>query len=128
VGGDFNIDATNAVVNLRDISGTVTNAIKQLPESSDPDQPDLKQLLMQLKEAIAVDADLPDIDKADLLEQVQLLVEAKQTEEPAKKEGLARKAKKMFEATLKSLPDTAKIVESCNKLLPLILKALGLSM
>ena len=128
VGGDFNIDATNAVVNLRDISGTVTNAIKQLPESSDPDQPDLKQLLMQLKEAIAVDADLPDIDKADLLEQVQLLAEAKQTEEPAKKEGLARKAKKMFGATLKSLPDTAKIVESCNKPLPLILKALGLSM
>ena len=55
------------------------------------------------------------------------MVEAKQTEEPAKKEGLARKAKKMFEATLKSLPDTAKIVESCSKLLPLILKALGLA-
>jgi hypothetical protein len=60
-----------------------------------------------------------------LLEQVQNLAEAKQTEEPAQKEGLARRAKKMFEATLKSLPDTAKIVEASSKLLPLILKALG---
>jgi len=32
---------------------------------------------------------------------------------------------KMFDATLKSLPDTAKIAEACSKLLPLILKALG---
>ncbi len=122
VGGDV-----SGVVNLGTISGNVTNAINQLPETSNPDQPDLKQLLMQLQEAIETDADLPDIDKADLLEQVQNLAEAKQTEEPAQKEGLARKARKMFEATLKSLPDTAKIVEASSKLLPLILKALGLS-
>jgi len=116
----------SGVVNLGTISGNVTNSINQLPESSDSDQPNLKQLLMQLKEAIETDADLPDTDKVDLLEQVQNLAEAKQTEEPAQKEGVARKAKKMFEATLKSLPDTAKIVEACSKLLPLILKALGL--
>jgi hypothetical protein len=60
-----------------------------------------------------------------LLEQVQSLAEAKQVEEPAKREGIARKAMKMFDATLKSLPDTAKIVDACSKLLPLILKALG---
>jgi hypothetical protein len=69
---------------------------------------------------------LPDGDKADLLEQVQHLAEAKQTAEPAQKEGLVRKAKKMFEVTLQSLPDTAKIAEACSKLLPLILKALGM--
>ncbi|NJP09307.1 MAG: pentapeptide repeat-containing protein [Leptolyngbyaceae cyanobacterium RU_5_1] len=128
VGGDFNINATNSVVNLRDLSGTVTNAINQLPDASDPNQPNLKQLLMQLKEAVEIDTELPDADKADLLEQVQNLAEAQKTEEPAKKEGLARKAKKMFEATLKSLPETAKIAEACTKLLPMILKALGLPM
>jgi hypothetical protein len=31
----------------------------------------------------------------------------------------------MFNATLQSLPDTAKIVEACSKLLPMVLKALG---
>lgn len=61
----------------------------------------------------------------DLLEQVQALAEAKQTEEPAKKEGLTR-ARKMFEATLSSLPQTESIVEACSKLLPVILKGLGL--
>jgi len=53
---------------------------------------------------------LSDPDKIDLLEQVQNLVEANQIEEAVQKEGLARKAKKMFEATLKSLHDTTKIV------------------
>jgi hypothetical protein len=81
--------------------------------------------LLQLKEAIETNAELPEGDKVDLLEEVQHLAEAKQTEDPAQKEGMARKSKKMFEATLQSLPETAKIVESCSKLLPLILKALG---
>jgi uncharacterized protein YjbI with pentapeptide repeats len=120
-------NVTGSTINLGTISGNVANTINQLPESSTPDQPNLKQLLMQLKEEIEADPDLSNADKADLLEQVQNLAEAKQTEEPAQKEGLARKAKKMFEATLKSLPETAKIVEASSKLLPLILKALGFS-
>jgi uncharacterized protein YjbI with pentapeptide repeats len=122
VGGD-----ASGVVNLGTISGNVTNTINQLPDASEPDQPNLKELLTQLQQAIEHDSDLSDPDKADLLEQVQVLAEAKQTEEPAKKEGLARKARKMFEATLSSLPQTASIVESCSKLLPMVLKALGLA-
>jgi hypothetical protein len=81
--------------------------------------------LAQLQQVIETDNNLLDPDKVDLLEQVQFLAEAKQIEEPAKREGIARKAKKMFDATLKNLPDTAKIVDACSKLLPLILKALG---
>ena len=119
VGGD-------GVVNLGTISGNVTNTLNQLPESSETDEPNLKELLTQLQQAIENDSDLPEPDKADLLEQVQALAEAKQTEEPAKKEGLTRKARKMFEATLSSLPQTAIIVEACSKLLPMILKGLGL--
>ncbi|UIE40035.1 hypothetical protein [Leptodesmis sichuanensis] len=82
-------------------------------------------LLTELKDAIATDPDLPDPDKAKLLEEVKNLAVAQQTEEPAQKEELVRKAKKIFDATLNSLPDTAKLVEACSKLLPLILKALG---
>jgi uncharacterized protein YjbI with pentapeptide repeats len=116
----------DGVVNLGTISGNVTNAINQLPDPSESEQPNLKALLTQLQQAIEADRNLPDPDKSDLLEQVQALTEAKQTEEPTKREGITRKAMKMFDATLKSLPDTAKIVEACTKLLPLILKALGL--
>ncbi|MDX2214899.1 MAG: pentapeptide repeat-containing protein, partial [Oculatellaceae cyanobacterium bins.114] len=126
VGGNFNLNATNSVVNLRDISGTVTNTINQLPDATDPAQPNLKDLLTQLQQAIESAVELPDPDKADLLEQVKVLAEVPQTPEPAQQEGMARRAKKLFEATLKSLPDTAKIVEACTKLLPMILKALGL--
>lgn len=119
VGGD-------GVVNLGTISGSVTNTLNQLPDPSEADEPNIKELLAQLQQAIESDSDLSDPDKADLLEQVQALAEAKQTEEPAKKEGLTRKARKMFEATLSSLPQTASIVEACTKLLPMILKGLGL--
>ncbi|MEW6499120.1 MAG: low-complexity protein, partial [Cyanobacteriota bacterium] len=83
--------------------------------------------LTQLQQAIENDTNLPDTDKADLLEQVQALAEAQQAKEPTKKEGLIRKANKIFDATLKSLPNTAAIVESCSKLLPMILKVLGIS-
>lgn len=119
------LSSGDGVVNLGTISGNVTNAINQLSEPPESGQPNLKSLLTQLQQAIQADTDLSDPDKSDLLEQVQALAEAKQTEEPAKREGLARRAMKIFDATLKSLPDTAKIAEACSKLLPLILKALG---
>lgn len=119
------LSSGDGIVNLGTISGNVTNAINQLLDSPEPDQPSLKTLLTQLQQAIQTDTDLPDIDKSDLLEQVQALAEVKQLKEPVKREGIARKAMKIFDGTLKSLPDTAKIAEACGKLLPLILKALG---
>lgn len=120
------VSSGDGIVNLGTISGNVTNAINQLPDSSEAGQASLKVLLTQLQNVIETDTDLPDPDKSDLLEQVQSLAEAKQIEESTKREGIARKAIKMFDATLKSLPDTAKIVEACSKLLPLILRALGI--
>jgi uncharacterized protein YjbI with pentapeptide repeats len=123
VGGDLNL--TGSTLNLGELSGTVTNTINQIPDPTHPDQPNLKDLLTQLQQLITSDTDLSDTDKADLLEQVQALATAGQTPEPTQKEGLARKAKKMFDATLNSLPETAKIVEACSKLLPMILRVLG---
>jgi uncharacterized protein YjbI with pentapeptide repeats len=119
-------NVTGSNINLGTISGNVTNTINQLPaDTSDPNQPNLKVLLTQLQAAIEEDTSLPDEDKADLLGEVQNFAQAKQTEEPTKKEGLVRRAKKIFEATLKSLPETAKLVEASSKLLPMILKVIG---
>ncbi|HEY9761425.1 MAG TPA: pentapeptide repeat-containing protein, partial [Trichocoleus sp.] len=120
------VSSGDGIINLGTISGNVTNAINQLSDSSQTGQASLKVLLTQLQAAIETDTDLPDPDKSDLLEQVQSLAEAKHIEEPTKREGIARKAMKMFDATLKSLPDTTKLVEACSQLLPLILKALGI--
>ncbi len=108
------VSSGDGVVNLGEISGNVTNTINQLPESSEPEQLSIKTLLTQLQQAIESDADLSTPDKSDLLEQVKSLAEAKKAEEPEKREGIVRKAMKMFDATLKSLPDTAKIVEACS--------------
>ncbi len=121
------IDTTGSTINLGTISGAVTNTINQLPNNQEGEESNLKELLTQLQQAIQTDAELPNPDKEDLLEEVQNLATAGQTETPAEKERLTRKAKKMFDATLDKLPDTAKIAEAVSKLLPIILKILGMS-
>ncbi len=125
-GARFTGDITGSTINLGEISGSVSNVLNQLPSSPEPTQPGIKELLIQLQQAVDEDTDLAPEDKADLLEQVKVLAEAEQTPEQEKKKGLVRTARKIFDATLKSLPSTANIIESCSKLLPLILKALGL--
>ena len=67
-------DATGSTVNIGDISGTVTNAIGQLPASPESDQPGIKELLTELQTAIEASA-LSDDDKAEALEQVKALAE-----------------------------------------------------
>jgi uncharacterized protein YjbI with pentapeptide repeats len=122
VGGDI----TGSTINLGEISGSVSNVLNQLPSSPDPTQPGIKELLSQLQQAVDQDGDLAPEDKADLLEHVKGLAEAGQTPDQEKKKGLVRKARINFDGILKSLPSTANIIESCTKLLPLIIKALGL--
>jgi uncharacterized protein YjbI with pentapeptide repeats len=123
------METSNSAINVGDISGKVTNTINQLPDTdtTDPNQPNLKELLTQLQAAIEGEEDprLSDGDKADLLGEVENLAKAKQTEEPTKKEGLVRKAKKMFDATLTTLPAAATLAKASNELLPVILKLLG---
>ncbi len=116
---------TGSNINLGEISGNVTNTINQLPDISDPSQPNIKELLTQLQAAIEAETTLTEDNKSDLLEEVKNLAEATQTKETAKKEKLGRKAKIIFYNMLEKLPDTAKVVEACSKLLPLILKVLG---
>jgi serine/threonine protein kinase len=127
IGGDFTLSQSGSTFNLGDISGDVANTINQLPDEIQSDKLSFKDLLTQLQSAIEEDSELPSEDKADLLAQVKTLAGVGKIPEQEEKQGMVRRARKIFDATLKGLPDTAKIVEACGKLFPLILKALGLS-
>ena len=102
------------------ISGTVTNTINQLPASPDPDSPGIKELLAQLQAAIESESELPDEDKAEALEQVKTLAEAGQKPEDNVLQKAAKTSMKILKGTVASLPDAAKLAESCVKLLPAI--------
>ncbi|GAB4375863.1 MAG: hypothetical protein Kow00121_22120 [Elainellaceae cyanobacterium] len=126
VGGNFNINATNSVVNLRDISGNVTNTINQLPDRPDSTEPDLKQLLLALQAAIETEPNLPDPDKVEALEQVGTLAKAGQNPQDSTLKKLANTAVKVLKGTVAALPDAAQLAEACTKLLPMITTLIGL--
>jgi len=73
VGGDFKPIGAPILADNASISGTVAETIHQLPESSTPDKPGIKELLQQLQTAIH---ELPDDDKQQALQQLQALAEA----------------------------------------------------
>jgi len=109
------------------ISGSVTNTISQLPASSDSNNPGIKELLTQLQAAIESEAELPDEDKVEALEQVQALAEAGQKPEDNILQKSAKTAMKILKGTVSSLPDAAKLADACAKLLPIISKLLLLA-
>ena len=124
--GNFNINATNSIVNLRDISGDVTNTINQLQQSNTPDASQLAEWLKQLQSAVETAEELQPDDKAEALEQVGALAKAGQNLQDGTLKKLANTAAKIIKGTVTNLPDTAKLAEACSKLFPLITKALGL--
>ena len=117
---------TMTAVAIGSISGSVTNTINQLPPSSDPDNPGLKELLAQLQAAIEAESQLADEDKAEALEQVKTLAEAGQKPEDNNLQKAAKTSIKILKGTIASLPDAAKLAESCAKLLPAITTLLAL--
>ncbi|MCY7273219.1 MAG: pentapeptide repeat-containing protein [Phormidesmis sp. CAN_BIN44] len=121
--GEMNL--SGSTINLGTISGAVTNTINQLQNSNTPDASQLADLLTQLKSAIE-SSDLKEDDKKDALEQVAAIATVAQSKQPDEKAGVMRKAKKMLDATIAALPSTATLVEACAKLLPTIVKLLGI--
>ena len=115
VGGDV-----TGVLNLGTISGSVSNAINQLPSSPTPNEPGLKELLSQLQSAIEAEHELPPEDKAEALEQVKILAEAGQNPEDGVLKKSAKTALKILKGTVTTLPDVTKLVEESAKLLPAI--------
>ncbi|NJN32450.1 MAG: hypothetical protein HC824_20015, partial [Synechococcales cyanobacterium RM1_1_8] len=124
--GNVNINAQNSVVNLRDISGQVSNQIGQLPTESILDQPSLKDLLTQLQNAIETDTELAEDAKAEALTEVGEIANAAQSP----KEGVMQKAAKGAINALKGiatgLSDASKLASACKELLPLITSMFGL--
>ncbi|NJL84339.1 MAG: hypothetical protein HC890_18000 [Chloroflexaceae bacterium] len=126
-GGDFKITATNAVVNLRDISGSVTNAINQLPGDAAPNQPDLKTALQQLQEAIQTDPELADPNKAKALKQLQTLAEAAQNPTSEESQNRADYARFNLEKLTQGLAATTQFVQQFQQFLPVLKACFGLS-
>ncbi|MDJ0736418.1 MAG: pentapeptide repeat-containing protein [Nostocaceae cyanobacterium] len=124
IGGDFT--ASGQALNLGDISGTVTNTINQLPESPEPEKPEIKELLAELQTAIEAESNLSPEDKAEALEQVKTLAEAAKNPQETTQQKSAKTAIKILKGTIIALPTTATLLDACSKLLPLISKFLGL--
>ncbi|MDZ8189713.1 MAG: pentapeptide repeat-containing protein [Nostoc sp. ChiSLP02] len=123
VGRDFNATGT---INLGKISGAVTNTINELPPSTEPEKPGIKELLTQLQVAIEADTNLSKEDKAEALEQVKALAEAGKNSQEGGMQKAAKTAIKILKGTIAGLPSATKLVEECSKLLPLISNFLGL--
>jgi uncharacterized protein YjbI with pentapeptide repeats len=122
ISGDFN--ASGQALNLGDISGTVTNTINQLPASSEPDKPGIKELLAQLQAAIN-DPNLADDDKAQALEQIKVLAEAGQNPNSETAQKQAKRAMGFLKVIAEGLPSAAQLVKACQDVLPAIANFFG---
>lgn len=113
IGGDL-----SGIVNLGQISGNVTNTVQQLPDSPDPEQPGIKELLTQIQEAINGETNMTDEEKVEALEQVQALAEAGQKPKEGNMHKQAKKATTMLRGMIAGLPAAAQLVEAFNTILP----------
>ncbi|KAM3095820.1 hypothetical protein ACKFKF_24220 [Phormidesmis sp. 146-12] len=113
---------TNSILNM---SGAVTNALNQLPNTT-TEEPGIRELLTQLQTAIESDPELSEKGKTNALEQVKTLAEVGQNPEQPEKKSLGEKAMIFLKGTIATLSGTAKLAEAAKVLLPLIAKALGL--
>lgn len=110
--GQYQIYGGTNVGNIVNSSGDITSNTGE----------HLREALSRLQQAVEEDTDLSPEDKLDLLEQIKVLAETKQI---SNKESLVRRASKIFEATLMSLPDSARLVKTYKELFPVILAELA---
>ncbi|WP_258040827.1 pentapeptide repeat-containing protein [Pseudanabaena sp. BC1403] len=122
IGGDA---AINGIVNLGTINGSVTNAIDQLHDSTQSDKLGLKEILIELQKAVSSETSLSDEDKVEALEQLKKLAEAGKNPSDGVMKKMAKQATTMLKGIVTGLPDVTKLVESCNKLLPIISSMFG---
>ena len=121
------INANRSIVNLRDISGQVSNNIEKLLDNSEEGKTSLKELLKQLQTAIETEENLKDVQKAEALEAVESLSQAANNPEDSNFKKLAKLSKNALMGIASNLPHAAKFVQECNELLPAIAQFLGLN-
>jgi uncharacterized coiled-coil DUF342 family protein len=125
VGRDFKIDATNSVVNLRDIIGQVTNTINQIPVSPESEKSEIKELLTKLQTAVD-DPQLSETDKKEVLEQIQFLAEAAQDPKNETMQKKAKKAVGFLKVISEGLEPATKVVGTIKNIIPATLAFFGL--
>jgi ATP-dependent Clp protease ATP-binding subunit ClpA len=108
------------------VSSDLESAIAQLPDTSEPDQPGIKELLTQLQGAIAADSNLKADDKAEALEQLVVLAEVANDLQDERTKKFATTALKILKGTVTELPSTSELVQACDRLIPAIAQALKL--
>ena len=99
----------------------MTVQINQLPDVANrPDQPSLKEMLTQLKEAVAADAELSDDEKAEALGEVAKLAKAGTKPQDNAMQRMAKRATAALKSITEPLSEASKLAEVCKNLLPLI--------
>jgi hypothetical protein len=119
-GGDVTL--SGSTLNLGQISGQVTNQINQIPAPATPNQPDLRNILNQLKTAVEGDNELSDDEKAEALQAVARIATAGTEPNPdGKTKGIVKRATATLKGMTETLTDASKLADACTKLLPLVL-------
>ncbi|NEQ32414.1 MAG: hypothetical protein F6K04_15665 [Leptolyngbya sp. SIO4C5] len=118
-GNDVNLTAST--LNLGEISGQVSNQISQLPDTSEPDQPSLKDLLAQLQAAIEQDPELEEVEKAEALSEVGKLAQAGSSPQENVMQRMAKRAAATLKAIAEPLTAASTLATACQNLLPPIL-------
>jgi hypothetical protein len=106
-------------------TGNVSNIINQLPSSSEPDKPGIKELLTQLQAAIEADPNLSEDDREEASEQIKIIEEAGKNPNEGEMKKLAKKATTMLKGIIVGLPAAAKLAEEWHNILPFITKVFG---
>ncbi len=121
ISGNAQVDASGAgALSLGDISGTVANTINQLPTSPDSDQPGIKELLIQLKDAIESETSLDNKRKAKAFKQIEALATAAQNPTDEDMKDSAEDATIILEKIVSKLPVAAALVTICKEVLSAI--------
>ena len=105
------------------VGGDATIAINQLPDSSEPNKPGIKESLTQLQKAIEAESNLSQEDKEEALKKLQSLAEAGKN--PQGNQQKAKGAIRFFKGLFTELPKTAKLIEQWKNLLPAIASFFG---
>ncbi|MEQ8757285.1 MAG: hypothetical protein RID09_27680 [Coleofasciculus sp. G1-WW12-02] len=102
------------------VQGNVSAAINELPASNDPEKPDLKELLIQLKRAIETEPSLDDKKKIKALKQVESLAKAAEIPQEGEKKERAEDALTMLKGIFSNLNTGATLFLAWDQLHPML--------
>lgn len=114
----------SGIIVENELNDIVSDTINEVSASPEPDKLGLKEPLIQLQAAIETEPHLQAKEKVEALEQLEVLAEAGKNPQDEVTQKLAKSATKILNEIVANLPSDAKLVESCEELLPAITKFL----